>query len=467
MPFPKFGAKFNFGTTIFTFGIDAIGAIALYWHRFHRNRLRPGMNSSLPTSQRDHVLQWLENAIADGTLGFGAAVPSERKLALQLGVSRNTVSAAMDEAERRGIVVTHSPTGRKRFVAGEDDVRPVPMMRDSICVVGGMGMALDGADGVRLWSESLLSARLFAHLAAAGRNAMVVNDATLSESDVDRLFLIPPAGLLVTGTVNDTPLSRHILRRCRQAGVTAVAYGNHEGLRDMDRVYSDHRAGSREIVRWLIAQGCRHIRLFFPCPVNWHWMTERCEGYAEALREAGLEAAPPLVYGPNVPFPSFAEEFRVARACAIATLLDLRAAGEPFDALVCMNDRFAKVAISALRALDLDPGRDVLVAGYDNWTHDDECDPYERGVPAVTLDRRSEAAAIAMADLLLARLDGRLPPEPQARVNPHRLVVRWKPPKPAPPTRGATPAPAASTSLPSASAAAPTATTWGRLTPVP
>ncbi|MHC2292674.1 DNA-binding transcriptional regulator YhcF (GntR family) [Bradyrhizobium barranii subsp. barranii] len=45
----------------------------------------------------------LRNLIATGRLGKGRALPSSRRLASDLGVSRNTVTYAFEQLRRRGI----------------------------------------------------------------------------------------------------------------------------------------------------------------------------------------------------------------------------------------------------------------------------------------------------------------------------------------------------------------------------
>jgi hypothetical protein len=41
----------------------------------------------------------------------------------------------------------------------------------------------------------------------------------------------------------------------------------------------------------------------------------------------------------------------------------------------------------------------------------------------VTIDKHNELASEDLASLLLARMDGSLPPKPQARIHKHELVV--------------------------------------------
>jgi GntR family transcriptional regulator, uxu operon transcriptional repressor len=66
-----------------------------------------------PVVARLRVL--LDRAIADGTLGTGGKIPTERALCDQLGASRSAVRTALAELEREGRITRH--VGRGTFLA--------------------------------------------------------------------------------------------------------------------------------------------------------------------------------------------------------------------------------------------------------------------------------------------------------------------------------------------------------------
>src|SRR5215207_11481324 len=66
----------------------------------------------------------LAGAVADGTLSEGERLPSERDLALMLGVSRTTVVTAYRELEARGLVRGY--VGRGTFVCAADEPTDAP-----------------------------------------------------------------------------------------------------------------------------------------------------------------------------------------------------------------------------------------------------------------------------------------------------------------------------------------------------
>ena len=401
-----------------------------------------------PATPRWRVLQWLEHAIESGDIAPGVAIPSERALAKLLGVAQNTAAAAIDEAESRGLVVRRSPTARKRFVPG--NAQAESMANASIYVLGERyhyasdDFSESGLVAPR-WSMRSLSIELLARLSATGKHVTVLNAESLDEAGVDALFRAPPSAMLITATVNGNAVAMRALERCRACGVPGVVYGNSSDLRGFDRVYSDHRAGSRALTEWLLAHGRKRIVPFFPYLKDRYWEQERLDGYADAMRAAGLKPAPcaPFAFGEvnRLPLP---KRFKALKSMAIAKLLELgcwKAAptrgrgpdkagpsqnGAP-DALLCLTDNFARVAIAAMRELGLEPHRDILVAGYDNIAPGFELGTFESEAPDVTIDKHNERTAAEMAALLAARLAGELPLEPQCRQHAFELVERTTP----------------------------------------
>src|SRR6185437_3174770 len=72
------------------------------------NRGRQGARCGGMTKQRetrDRVLELIEG------LGVGASIPSERQLSAELGVSRLTLRAALDELSREGYIVRKRGSG--------------------------------------------------------------------------------------------------------------------------------------------------------------------------------------------------------------------------------------------------------------------------------------------------------------------------------------------------------------------
>ena len=371
-------------------------------------------------SSRARVARWLEEAISSGAIPRGSAIPSERELARKLGVAKNTVSAAIDEAVARGLVTCRP--GRKKRYASDSKSSGTDY---GIVVLALLKDFTDWKTAPR-WTDAFRSLDVVRRLSFSGRRVSLVNLASLAPGGVGAALSPPPSCAVSMHAMTRDPRAVRALDICRESGIPAVVYGNAPELRLFDRVYSDHRAGSRDLTRWLLARGRKRIVPFFPFAPTRHWEDERLAGYAEAMREAGIAESPCATFGsPVVGDAQNAETFRVDVALAAAALAKMRrdGGGKWPDALLCLNDDWAKPAIAAIRSLGLAPGSDIVVAGYDNMTQASGFAPFEDGIPSVTIDKHDEKAAETIASLVATRLDGSLPPEPQTRAIPHELVV--------------------------------------------
>ena len=372
-------------------------------------------------SPRARVLRWLEDAIKSGRLPRGAELPTEREIAKIVGVATCTAAMAMDEAEARGLAVRRHPGARRRYAGTVDGGS---LSSSTIYVLAAMPSFFDLATAPG-WSDEFLALDVVRRLSLMGRHVSLLNALSLPDGGLDAVFEARPGGMVVTNAVNGDPLAMAALARCRERGIPAVAYGNAPELRGFDRAYSDHRVGSRDVTRWLLARGCRRIVPFLPFAPTRFWAQERLAGYAEAMREARLEPQPCAFFGSSeLGDYNSAETFRLYTSLALSALVALRRdGGELPDALLCLNDDWAMPALAAIRDLGLVPNRDILVAGYDNMTHRPRHDFLGRLTPAVTVDKHNERSAEDLAALVAARMDGSLPPEPQARIHAHEVVV--------------------------------------------
>ena len=371
-------------------------------------------------SPRGRVLRWLEHAISSGEIPHGGEIPTVRVLAKSLGVALNTAAAAVEEAEERGLVARRRP-GAHRRVAAE---RPSSQLSSStIYVLAAMPSFFDLATAPG-WSDEFLALDVVRRLSLMGRHVSLLNALSLPDGGLDAVFEARPGGMVVTNAVNGDPLAMAALARCRERGIPAVAYGNAPELRGFDRAYSDHRVGSRDVTRWLLARGCRRIVPFLPFAPTRFWEQERLAGYAEAMREAGAVPQPCAFFGsPELCDYNSAETFRLFAALALSALVAHRRENGDPDALICLNDDWAMPALAAIRDLGLVPNRDIVVVGYDNMTHGPRHDFLGNLTPAVTVDKHNERSSEDLAALIVARMDGTLPLEPQARIHAHEVVV--------------------------------------------
>lgn len=166
------------------------------------------------------------------------------------------------------------------------------------------------------------------------------------------------------------------------------------GLPGERRSLVDNKAGARELVEHMIeVHGKRRIA-YIRGPVGTD-ADERFEAYAEALRAAGIEPDPALVYEGNFIAPS--------GAAAVAEFLDAR--GVDFDAVCCANDGMAFGAIEALRARGRKVPRDVPVLGFDDCAEAAFHDP-----PLTTVRQPVYMQARRALEMVCDIVDGRAGP---------------------------------------------------------
>ena len=167
--------------------------------------------------------------------------------------------------------------------------------------------------------------------------------ATLREYNVAGVLLMPAVGTrksdveaLLAWRVPVVMVSRHV------RGVDADFAGN------------DNRLAAALATRHLVGLGHRRIA-FVGANRRTTTGQDRIAGYARALREAGLPAAPELLVE--------CEAFREAGFAAAGSLLRL---AQPPTAAVCFNDLLAFGVMLGLRHLGLEPGRECSVVGIDD-----------------------------------------------------------------------------------------------------
>ncbi len=373
------------------------------------------------------VVRRLREMIVQGSVSRGEMLPSERKLAEQLGVGRTTVRRALETLSEEGLVARK--TLRSRVVSSGD-----------AAVSAGGGDVLDGFIGILLadmpeakdtphhqeWRR-YVSLGSFDAVRAAGRHSLGLNVDELSEAGIDRLARASLSGVIVPEVGHRTDVLNGTARRLKRAGVHVVAYGGHPDLIEFDRVLSDHQRGSYLLTRWLIGQGRRHIVQAWPKPWDKYWLISRQRGYEQAMREAGLTPLPIFEIPECHPTQIEADFHRTARLVA-GHFLDLfgssgQSRGPRPDALLLGTDRELSFVSAALRMHGLSPGGDVVLCGYDNFYTRCTEQTFEPAAPAATIDKLNESSGHDMVALLLERLSGALSPQPQSRVIEPRLIV--------------------------------------------
>lgn len=369
----------------------------------------------LSEAPRARVVRQVKDWIVSGAIGHGQPLPSERVLAERLGVDRRTVRSALNMLGEDGML--RSNGGRMRLAVAPAQfstatVRP-GLMHDVVAV-----LVLESEDTQphavsRGNSRSTIHGALDA-IRASERHALALHPGRFCLETVERLAQEGACGVVIpevwgAGDVADWA------RLAKQGGLAVAVYGDALNLAEFDRVTSDHEAGSYEVTRWLLDQGRRRIVNVWPAPGHNYWFAARWAGHQRAMTEAGLDALPPILM-PHSP----ADDVRDGRLLA-GHLTELVCKGRGFDAIMLASDGHIARACDACERFGLAPGKDVLIAGYDNYWADMGPE-HEAHRLAVTVDKDNAGLGVELVRLLTERNAGTLPEGPQRRAFAPRLV---------------------------------------------
>ncbi|MBE1161445.1 LacI family DNA-binding transcriptional regulator [Dyella acidiphila] len=173
-----------------------------------------------------------------------------------------------------------------------------------------------------------------------------------------------------------------------------------------DRLFLDNQHGSRMATEHLIAQGHKHIA-FYGGHSNSSSCKQRRNGYAEAMKSAGLRVEPQWLVEciPN-------------RLDAVAQCEQLFNGGTAPTAAVCYNDAVALGLMLGLHQRGLQPGRDFALTGFD-----DIAEAAVSAPPLTTLAVTPRARGRQAAELIMQRLQEPAA-APRQTIVPVQLLIR-------------------------------------------
>jgi LacI family transcriptional regulator len=201
-------------------------------------------------------------------------------------------------------------------------------------------------------------------------------------------------GLIVARTQVDDPRLQYL----QEKNFPFVAHGRSNLVKPYPWFDYDNEAGMRMAVERLAGFGHRDIALV-SAPLYMNFAAQRRQGFLLGLHAAGLEALPEhLVIGGLSP-----EQGRAAMAALLAS-------SPPPTAVVVDNNVAAVGVLQALRRAGLVPGRDIAVLVFGNMPEQDG----ETSTVSAVVQPEPRKAGRTMAELMLARLNGRPAEELQA-----------------------------------------------------
>ena len=348
----------------------------------------------------------LLDRIQSGEFASGSAIPTERELGEDYGVSRITVIKALDMLERDGHVLRQQ--GRGTFVADPAERAALangqiasPTLAFATFNLGHpyLSNVLIGIAGVA--AQQGYPLHIFGSVKSSQEEVTAINDAM--RRGVQGLIVNP------WREYRNAPLYADLLTR--RFPIVMVDRYYTEIATDYV-VYENERAGY-DVTSALISQG--HTRIAF-IPSQEQRTTsvrERLSGYRRALEAHGLAYDEDLIWS-DVPGTFIAIGGRLSRSAATDELLRHHLKSDKPTGLLTVNVDVAELLIDALCSDT--PCTDRLTRLVSNlamatFSHKEL--PGDTPLVAVVATHSGEKLGAAAAEILVGRLNNTLPAEPQ------------------------------------------------------
>jgi len=370
-------------------------------------------------SPRSGASRVVRRMIENGTWSRGERIPGEEQLCQDLSVSRRTIRAVLEELEGDGLI---EGRGRKgRFVVWEGQPRLTLLARTIVVVTYTEGridpMAMNG------YLASLDAGVLF-EIGEQGYSSLVIPERAVHQFPIEEVISNRPMGIVAVEPALHNPAVEQLLRDCAVADLPIVLNTHHTSLLGFDRVVSDHRVGARLLTESLLREGCRRILLIQADHPSADWPERKIAGYHEAMRAAGIDPLPVLQ---NLTLTQRVEAdpdvFETRARQYAGALVEHLTGPERVDAIMVMSDSDLFPVARACHLFGLDPQRDMLLAGFDNYWQTCHERHFCDVIPRFTVDKQNHFTGRMVVRLLLERLHGQLSPEAQCRFTPPRVVA--------------------------------------------
>jgi DNA-binding LacI/PurR family transcriptional regulator len=357
-----------------------------------------------PESVYARVHEQLESRIRQGEYGPDGRLPSEVRLAAELGVSRGTLRRALAALRQRGLI--EGSPGRGTFARSSRGV-PRPGSR-AIGVVVPLVAQPHVTELIR---------GIEGELHRRGYTMLMGDGGSTARHQADRVgrLLDQGAAALVAYPIDYEP-DPGLFERLSASGVPLVLVDRYLPGLAVDAVVPDNLGGAYDAVSHLVAAGHRRIAFVATDNLTTSSVAERLLGYRQALAAAGVPFDTGLVLDslPVTPTWPAGDELAARTRSHIARFFE-RAAP---TAVFALHDRLAVDVYRAAETCRLPVPAALSVIGFDD-------DPVSVAVsPALsTVAQPREAMGRWAATLVVDRLEGRRA-EVARMVLPARLVIR-------------------------------------------
>ncbi len=367
-------------------------------------------------SPRERVRRRVRDSVLTGAWGVGDLLPTEEQISRQMGVSRNTVRAALTEVEQEGLIAGQGRRGRVVVGGGSE---PSAVMADTAVILTAL---TPGTVPSRGGTIDVVEGAIAARASDASLNVMRIHFDRFNLETARWLVASAPRCVMVSASGVLHAEMTSMVALIRAANIPVVVNAATSELSDCDHVLFDHAEGARLLVDWLAKRGARRILPVFPTRHEIPWISERIRGYERGMRDAGLVPRPVVRFDASARNHNVRDEDNLqVRACqSLGFLYEAMTGAEPPDAIMVSDDALMYPVAMACRMAGWPL---PAIAGYDNfagicWEREDF------GVPAVTVDKQNDVAGAEMFNLgVTASETG----EPRTVVIPPKLIELTSP----------------------------------------
>ena len=365
------------------------------------------------------VAQSVHNWIQQGRYSPGDSLPPVRQLANDFEVNKGTVVRALSDLQDAGLIERQ---GRRLCVAEHDQTQANETqsihetqantenssIHPSNTLISGMLLVVSSIEprsGVHrspFWSMRVVEGALSA-AQAAHHHAVLLHPDKLDEATLIKLAATQPIGCIVAECVGDR--CSGVIKALDKAGIPIVRFGDEVEDSVHSQVNADHRAGTHALVHWLHDHGCRRMLRYVPHTYNRsppHWLKARRAGYEQALEELGLTKLDAVEYiRPDIGQWDDKPRFEMCVRLAAGHLAEYLIGDQRIDAILTPSDAQTFEVSAAAKLLGRKPGKDLFIAGYDNYAKHAWQYALEPTLPAVTVTHDYVAIGRALVDSLL------------------------------------------------------------------
>jgi DNA-binding LacI/PurR family transcriptional regulator len=368
------------------------------------------------TRKRASALDRFKSLLRNRKINRGQKLPSERDLCSQMEISRGLLRTLLDDLESVGVV--RRVSAHRRILidpscSGSVATLPAHPMANDVSALEGV-IAMLGERGIRkgfdLENENADTAAAdwdveqYANLHAieSGYHALGVQWQRLNTDGGRWLLSQRPAGLVALRNV-----APEVLRQAVKIGIPTVAFSELNLALGVPCVASDHCGGMKALTQHAIDRGAKKILRLWAVSGSLDnkrpWLGQRDRGYKQACAENQIQPLPAIRVPHNlINEPADQQLHRNARTIAGYMLEHLRDHGQ-MDVILATNDAAAFEVAHACQLLDIKPGEDVLIYGYDNFYDAHPYCQHSNFKPVMTVDKCNSLIGRTLIDVLLGQ----------------------------------------------------------------